>query len=124
MLDAPDLVDDYYLNLLSWGSQDVLAVALGRDVYLWNGRDGTAAPLGGGPAPHGDYVSSVAWAEDGRHLAVGVAGSGEVQVWDAVAGRRLRSLKGHAARVGALAWSGATLSTGGRDSVVLNHDVR
>jgi cell division cycle protein 20 (cofactor of APC complex) len=28
ILDAPDLVDDYYLNLLSWGSSNVLAVAL------------------------------------------------------------------------------------------------
>jgi len=27
-LDAPDLVDDYYLNLLDWGSGNVLAITL------------------------------------------------------------------------------------------------
>jgi cell division cycle protein 20 (cofactor of APC complex) len=28
ILDAPDIVDDYYLNLLDWGSNNVLAVCL------------------------------------------------------------------------------------------------
>lgn len=37
---------------------------------------------------------------------------------------QVRALRGHSARVSALAWHGTTLSTGGRDSVVLNHDVR
>lgn len=36
VLDAPDLQDDYYLNLLDWSSQNVLAVGLGTAVYLWN----------------------------------------------------------------------------------------
>ena len=36
ILDAPDIVDDYYLNLISWSSANVLAVALGPSVYLWN----------------------------------------------------------------------------------------
>ena len=36
ILDAPDLVDDYYLNLISWSSTNVLAVALNTCVYLWN----------------------------------------------------------------------------------------
>jgi len=80
-------------------------------------------------AVEGDYVSSVSWAGDGRHVAVGVARAGagrahEVQLWDASAGRQLRSLRGHAARVASLAWSGSTLTSGGRDSLILNHDVR
>ena len=36
VLDAPDLQDDYYLNLLDWSAQNVLAVGLGPTVYLWN----------------------------------------------------------------------------------------
>ena len=36
ILDAPNLVDDYYLNLLEWGTSDILAVALGPEIYLWN----------------------------------------------------------------------------------------
>jgi cell division cycle 20, cofactor of APC complex len=41
ILDAPELLDDYYLNLLDWNCQNVLAVALGRSVYLWNATSGT-----------------------------------------------------------------------------------
>lgn len=36
VLDAPDLQDDYYLNLLDWSSQNILAVGLGTAVYMWN----------------------------------------------------------------------------------------
>ena len=35
ILDAPELLDDYYLNLLDWGKNNVLAVALGDSIYLW-----------------------------------------------------------------------------------------
>lgn len=35
VLDAPSLQDDFYLNLVDWSSQNVLAVGLGTCVYLW-----------------------------------------------------------------------------------------
>ena len=40
VLDAPNLVDDYYLNLLSWGKNNVIAVALKNSLYLWNAENG------------------------------------------------------------------------------------
>ncbi len=70
-----------------------------------------------------DYVTSVAWAADGKHVAVGTA-TATVQIWDAGRTRQVRALRGHSARVSALAWSGTTLSSAGRDTLVLNHDVR
>lgn len=36
ILDAPDIVDDYYLNLIDWSQNNILAAALGSTVYLWN----------------------------------------------------------------------------------------
>lgn len=36
VLDAPQLQDDFYLNLVDWSSQNVLAVGLGACVYLWS----------------------------------------------------------------------------------------
>jgi len=36
VLDAPNLQDDFYLNLVDWSSLNVLAVALGNTVYLWS----------------------------------------------------------------------------------------
>jgi cysteine sulfinate desulfinase/cysteine desulfurase-like protein len=44
LASAPELVDDYYLNVLDWGqSSNVLAVALGAAVYLWNAGSGDRA---------------------------------------------------------------------------------
>jgi WD40 repeat protein len=36
VLDAPELQDDFYLNLVDWSSQNVLSVGLGSCVYLWS----------------------------------------------------------------------------------------
>ena len=36
VLDAPNLQDDFYLNLLEWSSQNILSVALDSCLYFWN----------------------------------------------------------------------------------------
>lgn len=36
VLDAPQLQDDFYLNLVDWSSQNMLAVGLGTEVYIWS----------------------------------------------------------------------------------------
>ena len=36
VLDAPQLRDDFYLNLVDWSSENVLAVGLNRAVYIWS----------------------------------------------------------------------------------------
>ncbi|GAV89899.1 WD40 domain-containing protein [Cephalotus follicularis] len=122
-LDAPDLVDDYYLNLLDWGNANVLAIALGSTVYLWDASDGSTSELVTINEEHGP-VTSVSWAPDGRHIAVGLNNS-EVQLWDSAANRQLRTLRGgHRSRVGSLAWNSHILTTGGMDAQIINNDVR
>lgn len=123
VLDAPELMNDYYLNLLSWGSNNTLAVALGQCVYLWNADSGEIDEL---MALDGDdYVSSVQWSDVGgsSHLAIGTSES-VVQLWDVAAQKQVRAMRGHASRVGALAWNSYVLSSGSRDSTIIHHDVR
>ena len=36
VLDAPALQDDFYLNVVDWSAQNILAVGLGMCVYLWS----------------------------------------------------------------------------------------
>jgi hypothetical protein len=118
-LDAPDLLDDYYLNLLDWSVNNILAVALGSTVYLWDATTSSIEELltvdEEGP------VTSISWAPDGKYIAVGL-NNATVQLWDSQSLRLLRTLRGHTARVGSLAWNGPTLTTGGRDTLILNHD--
>ncbi|KAG7370739.1 myosin heavy-chain kinase [Nitzschia inconspicua] len=126
VLDAPDLMDDYYLNLLSWSDTNILAVALANTVYLWNATSGDIQELctydeGGSVDAH---ISSVAWVQEGgAHLAVGTSG-GMTQLWDVNAGKKLRSMDGHSDRVSSMAWNQHILSSGSRDTNIINHDVR
>eukprot|EP00658_Telonema_sp_P-2_P034410 TRINITY_DN25127_c0_g1_i2.p1 TRINITY_DN25127_c0_g1~~TRINITY_DN25127_c0_g1_i2.p1 ORF type:complete len:234 (-),score=55.86 TRINITY_DN25127_c0_g1_i2:139-840(-) len=45
ILDAPELLDDFYLNLLDWSQRNVVAIALGQTVYLWNATTGGITQL-------------------------------------------------------------------------------
>jgi len=123
VLDAPELSDDYYLNLLDWSSENVVAVGLGRTVFLWNAESAEVTELMHTDDPE-EYICSVSWTKDSKFLAIGVS-SGEIGIWDCSACRKLRGMHGHAARVSALSWSNQNhLASGGRDSNVLQHDVR
>lgn len=37
ILDATSLQDDFYLNLLDWSSNNIIAAGLDTAVYLWSG---------------------------------------------------------------------------------------
>ena len=50
--------------------------------------------------------------------------SGEVQIWDANKCKKICGMGGHRTRVGTLAWSNSTLSSGSRDRNILQRDVR
>ncbi|SMR44225.1 unnamed protein product [Zymoseptoria tritici ST99CH_1A5] len=120
VLDAPDLADDFYLNLVDWGPNDVLAVGLGPSVYLWNRETGKVTTL---CTLDSDSVTSVSWIQRGTHLAIGTT-KGFLHIWDTLAQKRLRTMTGHTARISSLAWNAHILSTGSRDRSILHRDVR
>merc|ERR1719273_2525390 len=122
VLDAPELQDDFYLNLVDWSSQNVLSVGLGACVYLWSACTSQVTRLCD-LTNDNDTVTSVSWAERGNFVAVGTH-RGYVQIWDVAAAKRVNVLSGHSARVGALAWNGDMLSSGSRDRFILQRDVR
>ncbi|CAN1750930.1 Cell division cycle 20.1, cofactor of APC complex [Linum perenne] len=135
ILDAPGLVDNFYLNLLDWGSTNVLAVALGSSVYLWDASDSSVSELVTVDDELGP-VTSVNWAPDGQHIAIGLnnyqvcglkwSASGQqlasggsdhlVHIWDNSRTQYLHRLEDHTSAVKALAWcpfQGNLLATGG-----------
>jgi len=121
VLDAPGLIDDYYLNLLDWSSCNQVAIGLERNVYVWSADEGTVNCLL--ETSPDTYVSSVKWSQDGAYVSVGL-GTGEVQIWDVAEGVKIRSMFGHDTRVGVMGWNKHILSTGSRSGLVFNHDVR
>lgn len=143
--------NDFYMNIMDWGKNNVLAVALGLDLYLWNSDTANVRNLF--HVNENDHPTSLAWSQDAKYLAVGYQGS-KIQLWDAEASKlvkllccltsllitfphfsewswnhcssicdtQVRSLKGHHRRVATIAWNGNTLTSGSRDRSIINHD--
>ena len=84
-LHAPDIIDDYCLNLMDWGSNNVLALALENTVYLWDASNGSASELVTVDDEDGP-VTSVSWAVDGQQIAIGL-NSSSIQLWDSPSNR-------------------------------------
>ncbi|RDD46219.1 Fizzy-related protein-like protein [Trichoplax sp. H2] len=134
VLDAPDLQDDFYLNLVDWSPQNVLSVGLGTCVYLWSANNGQVTKLCDFQS-EGDSVTSVSWTEKGNHIAVGTQ-RGYIHIWDVTVSRLIALLDGHTARVdsakirdsiyipGTLAWNNDLLYSGSRDKCIFQRDLR
>lgn len=120
ILDAPALVNDYYINTLDWGKNH-LAVGLGNAVFLWNPTSGDTQMLM--EMGERDYVSSVSWAANGKYLAIG-GSDAAIQLWDVEKQKRLRIMTGHTNRVGVLTWNAHMLVSGGHSGQIHYHDVR
>lgn len=124
ILDAPNMLDDFYLNLIDWGSNNILAVALAESVYLWNANSGEIDQLCEVDGDNANnYVTSVSFVNCGQHIAIGT-NANDVQIWDVSRMRRLRTMRSHTSRVGALAWNNHLVSSGCRDGAIHHNDVR
>lgn len=123
VLDAPGIVDDFYLNVLSWLATNQLAVALDRAIYIWNANTGAVDLLAELEVP----VSSLRWGDDGSYLSVGLD-HGAIEVWDMETCARVRTMRPSRGtskgRVAAQAWALHLIASGTRSGTVLHHDVR
>ncbi|KAG8900786.1 ubiquitin-protein transferase activating protein, partial [Tulasnella sp. 403] len=121
VLDAPGLIDDFYLNLVSWSGMNQLAVALCENTYIWSAETGNVELLG--TSPDESYVSAVEFTPDGSFLGI-AHGSGVVEVWDMETSTKLRAMSGHQAQVASLSWNNHILTSGCSDGSIWFHDVR
>jgi cell division cycle 20-like protein 1 (cofactor of APC complex) len=70
VLDAPNLQDDFYLNLLEWSSQNILSVALDSCLYFWNANNNRVLKFCD-LVP--DSISSLNWNQQGTQIAIGTS---------------------------------------------------
>ncbi|GAA6027288.1 hypothetical protein JCM8097_002561 [Rhodosporidiobolus ruineniae] len=128
VLDAPNLVDNYYTQALSWSpTNKLLAVALGSRVYTSNRFS----------SPPGvslvcdmsflgrDSVTSVRWLND-RRLAVATKLGYTKVIHNIDEKQNFSCLLGHDGRIGTLDWSSSSgiLTSGGHDKVIQHYDLR
>jgi len=94
----------------SWGAScrlsfdpggDVLAIACGAFVQIWNVATGLPVRTLTG---HADTVEALAWSPDGRHIATGGLDM-VILIWDARTGQPERALTGHSRQIRSITWS-------------------
>jgi cell division cycle 20-like protein 1 (cofactor of APC complex) len=121
VLDAPLLLNDYYLNLLDWSNLNQLGVGLARNVYLWDVNSLKTHQLF--TVGERRYVTSVNFSPS-NILAVG-ANDGTIELWDCNKNRCVHSYFGQQDRVGSLSWKNPTiLASGSRDYSIMIRDTR
>ncbi|KAJ4768433.1 hypothetical protein LUZ62_033716 [Rhynchospora pubera] len=120
-LDVQDIICNRQLNLLDWGSNNILAVAVNDTVYLWNATTKSVSEL----VTVDDPITSVSWDLDCRRIAIGLNNS-HVQLYDPATNKMIRTLQGNDqdVLVGSLAWNNYLLTTGSADGLIINNDVR
>ncbi len=131
ILDAPNLVDDYYLNLLEWGKSNILAVALGPEIYLWNGESSETSLLMSILKDNNsmidnnnnNIITSLSWMNNGICLGVGLP-NGFIELWDVLKGSKIREIEAHSGRISCLSWNSYIISSGSKDKLIKNFDVR
>ena len=121
ILDAPNLIDNFYFNPIDWGSKNILSVCLGSYSYLWNYNNLETNLLTKNKYDI-EYCTSN-YMDNGVCIALGL-NNGDIELWDIEKKMKIRNLKGHNDRVGSLSWNGYNLYSGSKDTNILNHDVR
>jgi len=121
VLDAPGLIDDYYLNLLDWSSSNIISIGLGGVLYLWNASTAEITELVSYTDKH---ITSVNFSPcNPQYLAIG-NNLGTVEIWDIEKSIQIRQFQCPGGRVSSLAWNKSILSCGNFDGSIVNHDLR
>uniref|UniRef100_A0A6A7G4X9 Cell division cycle protein 20 homolog n=1 Tax=Hirondellea gigas TaxID=1518452 RepID=A0A6A7G4X9_9CRUS len=140
VLDAPYILDDFFLNLLCWSSKNVLAVSLDDRVYL-RGTDEEIIELTSIVNDNDEpvQVTSLHWIDNGSHIAIGTNAS-TIELWKIVELpgqtissqtcqklRKMQSTSGRSARgrIASLSWnsSHSWLLSGARNGSIQVHDI-
>jgi len=117
ILDAPGLIDDYYLNLLDWTASRV-SIALGDTVYCYDVNTKEVAEVYTSPSA---YISSLTGMGD--MLAIGDS-KGQVQVYDMAKGQMRERRTVHGTRVCSIAMNERNLSSGEKTGRICSLDLR
>lgn len=132
ILNAPNLMDDFYLNLVDWSSKNDIAVGLGNSVHLYTTNQtqenilftyNNNSSINGSNNNIDKYVSSLIISQDGELLAVGNS-EGFIEIYDINTQKIVTSFGGHESRIGVVAWNNNIISSGSKDCNILNRDYR
>jgi WD40 repeat protein len=134
ILEAPEISNDYYLNVLDWGKTGHIALVLFRTIYLYNPLSEDVVEVG--QTQDGIHPTAIKFSPSGERLAVGL-NDGSVLIYNIM---KLLNDKNeqnngensfetyfeyHQTRVDVIEWVNEnSIITGGLDQRVIHTDLR
>lgn len=122
ILDAPGILDDFYLSLTDWSSSNTVAVGLGNTIYVWDADKGDADVLT--EVESEAHPTLLKWSQEGRFLAIGLS-DGSLKIYDVNRSQCVRTLNVQMNGIGCGCWrKNGILSYGTYSGRIYHHDVR
>ncbi|KAJ3481398.1 hypothetical protein NLI96_g7687 [Meripilus lineatus] len=128
-IDVPGMRDDFYSQLISWSSQDMIAVSHLGGIMLWDrgSPDREVSYLHETTRIQDLSVNSIEFSNGGGILAIG-SWSGRISIWDIETRIEVREIAPGRSSLGSqiqsLSWNQSILSSGGDDGEISHFDVR
>jgi WD40 repeat protein len=113
-LDAPNIMNNFYLDILAWGSKNVLAVALYDSIYLRDMKSKVVQELPGHSGS--DSVSCVSFNGETTYLAASYLDR-RLKLYDVDQAKVAWTSTLQSSMISS-SWNGIVLTLGGQDGVV------
>lgn len=115
-----NIVDDFYLNLLDWSSDNIIGIGLRRSLYGWPAFSEKPSIIC--KLPHGTQICSVKFNSQ-NEISVGDS-KGHISIYDIQKNKNFATLEGHLGRVSSLDWNNNLLLSGAKDGYISIWDQR
>jgi cell division cycle 20-like protein 1 (cofactor of APC complex) len=126
VLDAPNLRDDFYLHLVDWSKQDIVAVGLDNKLYTWNAKISEVSLLSDLDDLY-NYYSSLAYNNEGKIL-ISCSNDGTIYVRNVEKSKNLKIYRdfseGRICVVSPMNLNPNIFSIGAKDLVIKTIDLR
>lgn len=122
ILDAPDIVNDFYMTHTDWSLDNMLAVALDNTVYLWNANENSILELTS--YADSNKVTCVSFSQNSPDYLMTCADDGDSKLYSVSTQKAIRRLSGNQGRINVCDWNESIIATGSEDNSIVLHDVR
>lgn len=118
ILDAPGLIDDYYLNILDWSQTDIVSIGLNESIYSYNILTKNVTETLTLSDKHITSLKSFK-----NSLAVGIS-TGDLNILDVSTNKIYFNTKISDSRIASIDYNGTLLTLGCKNGQIVNVDLR
>ncbi|KAI0980799.1 hypothetical protein GJ496_004333 [Pomphorhynchus laevis] len=122
ILDAPNIRDDFYIQLIDWSYNNIVGLVLDNNAYLWNATTHDTTRVCSCEIA-GTYFSGLSFLSKNDVIALSTS-NGKIEIRDYKSNSHIRCIGSRQCRVATIAWNNKILASGCRKGQIHLDDVR